>query len=1542
MDGADEANSGPERGDSDTSSRKTTNSAATTSTSVAQSPAPSGRFRGDTEIESLYLFAEHKFGVDEQHDQALLEGGRTFCKHIERCQLTCSGVHPNDPDAFLLVASAAEDPELATLPRRDISSVWPTCAAVVDGDGDGDSHNIDENEVGAEQSSSSSFCCGTPESISGAAVKHLFFDSGPLTLGSAHGLRQFFPNLLSFQYTCSDGYHSCGDWSALAELKQLRKLTWDMGGTHQGESVDQLTTGILPLKGTLQHLELGDFRTGDRAILRMYERLTNLRYLCHVGDIGEADYSSSRDNLQQERQQTLDLSNLAELRVLKISGGGNRQQFATTLLGHDAALALLQSAGMDTSALRPTNVVADWIRVGHDFRFGVGDSALLLHLKTLQFTRCTILSVPRFSPRPPKLGKRQQYAVCAARYSVLEHDVTDSVDFSAGFPAESWRLFRADLFASDVASPWTKKRFVSARGQHVTTSAGEGERYFQEGEVGATSHGPERSGLRRDNLERRVFWFDGYECEGEHPYPISRSGADDSCCVETEGRAHPDYHALFDVGGRTIWNHRLPRRLLFNTAYGDTRDAVFEELWKERTGGCAPFTAYKTCGELLRREASSELSAYRKKLKESLAREFSSGECAIAVGEVVPSVKDRDKLLTSGHSTSRSTVQLQAAQTRHAPPAGACKPCCNLVDLTEDPDYPLTRPEAGTASFEAAGEDSTFLFRHHLEHDPATLAALNDYREALLAELTGAELSTLQRALLAGTRWTRCLYFFSWEPQTSAWLYGDKLAELRKSLDEQQSDLQNASVLSEEMDIMKAELSSTSSLSLIIRIGDGFGSLMTGLPALYGGRCSWQDCLPRFLHSLAAETGPFLSSFVIGGESAEKKTKRNYYQNEYADASPRTQLGVLQEADGTRLRLHSLYHLHKSTYPGGNESWNPRDSSALAGFEWKDFFAKCPLLRFAQLDGCPTFNDDALTTLATACPLLEQLYVSGPPPPDSTALYLDPGAALWTGVDVSSACVEELFLRNKPFRVTNNSTEDEAPVSGSYFPRLTAAWLFDIHVRKKVIEGEKQELNRKSFLKELREARPHFVAFGCGASRDRLKYNFVLRDEDEGIFEDEYDCNEDQDEQDNYEGRACASVTVPQCKICLQRLYPKMLSSAVVSGAPATSFLNPSGAPAIDASDANPNGEGRLSAPGAAATDEKNGAGSDVVAPSAGRGGPPTVCSPVDEEQHRAAPVSARRLICGRRRVCEIAECGHQFHMECLAKWEESTCPVCRGPAGERHRRAARVLPLGAKLRTTWPSLAKNSICRVQGLQKRPDLNGQEVAVRHFDFRTDRYVCDLIFSDATVDRCALTLKESNLSLLHAVRFTLAELQSWVDRCAPGQRLCVPSGIFVADEHKGSRPEAVNVNPDGNSENSGHPHLLVNKPISLCGTKLSAPGRGTTTHTTLLFPVLFDPAEALGGNILCVDMRIQAPVEVRGRGLRKYGVSVQCLACLLRRCEIRFALRYGLIADQNCAVKECQIAQCYSGAIFEKAGVKVRRLGTNNYIQNDWWMIERWQ
>ncbi|CAD7923149.1 unnamed protein product [Amoebophrya sp. A25] len=169
----------------------------------------------------------------------------------------------------------------------------------------------------------------TKERINGETVQHLVIEfkskCEELHVRKAGlGLKNYFPNLLSFTYHWNWGSPGGDvDWSALRHLTQIKKLVLDCGcASHQNENVKGLTSGILPLKDTLEHLEIGTFRLGDFRFLKMCEQLVNLRFLCHAGVIvGNAHRKLLKTGL------SLDLTKLTHLQCLKITGYNHDTDF---------------------------------------------------------------------------------------------------------------------------------------------------------------------------------------------------------------------------------------------------------------------------------------------------------------------------------------------------------------------------------------------------------------------------------------------------------------------------------------------------------------------------------------------------------------------------------------------------------------------------------------------------------------------------------------------------------------------------------------------------------------------------------------------------------------------------------------------------------------------------------------------------------------------------------------------------------------------------------------------------------------------------------------------------------------------------------------------------------------------------------------------------------------------------------------------------------------------------------------------------------------
>lgn len=274
-------------------------------------------------------------------------------------------------------------------------------------------------------------------------------------------------------------------------------------------------------------------------------------------------------------------------------------------------------------------------------------------------------------------------------------------------------------------------------------------------------------------------------------------------------------------------------------------------------------------------------------------------------------------------------------------------------------------------------------------------------------------------------------------------------------------------------------------------------------------------------------------------------------------------------------------------------------------------------------------------------------------------------------------------------------------------------------------------------------------------------------------------------------------------------------------------------------------------------------------------------------------------------RLSQFSNCGHQFHKSCIQKWKKQSCPTCRAPEA----RASDVLQ-NTQPRTEWPKYAPGSICKLVGLEKRPDLNGAHVVVRRFDFHytglNERYIVDITTADFSgCNACEnnngiegsigasasrndasqsaggpLKIKEANLEFVRRARFDIEDIRKMIRRCSPHAVCTLPPGCFrqrVSD-----------------STSAADDTLIIDKPLSLVGRGQSRDGSGTV----LQFPVEFDSAET--GKLTLESLRIEAPVRLKGRRLEQVNltkVTIDCSGCaaeLSRRDALHL---HGCTADR---------------------------------------------
>ncbi|CAD7952991.1 unnamed protein product [Amoebophrya sp. A120] len=154
-----------------------------------------------------------------------------------------------------------------------------------------------------------------------------------------------------------------------------------------------------------------------------------------------------------------------------------------------------------------------------------------------------------------------------------------------------------------------------------------------------------------------------------------------------------------------------------------------------------------------------------------------------------------------------------------------------------------------------------------------------------------------------------------------------------------------------------------------------------------------------------------------------------------------------------------------------------------------------------------------------------------------------------------------------------------------------------------------------------------------------------------------------------------------------------------------------------------------------------------------------------------------------------------------------------------------------AATRKTWdiryPQLQPNTVCTVHGLSEDTKFNGREVVIRQFDFERQRYICEqriiprmeVFAPDKLADHCScdrknvasagggttarssradkqrmhhmqqcvlrkqencnplLKVREQNLKYVRPLRYTLEEIQTLLDRAAPGDRVSIPRGDY---------------------------------------------------------------------------------------------------------------------------------------------------------------------
>ncbi|CAD7928544.1 unnamed protein product [Amoebophrya sp. A120] len=1709
---------------------------------AAESPDPATRapempphtkFVGEKHVERLFLrYGGDGGDVDEDLYESLWTTGMVGILELPGAKFHCATAHPKDEkkknaankgmvdlnpavgfSVFDMISDHADEHCLAALPQRDIS----TWNSVVKPSDLGLTSKGAKGGSDAAQAASTSATCSdgsgehadpvtapasgalSPENIDGSSVRRLFFDSGDLMVHTITSLSQYFPNLISFEYTCMDGYGSCSDWSALAELPQLKKFVFRLGGTHQGEEGykgenSTLARGLLPLANTLEHLELGDFRHGHLGILKIYEKLHNLRFLCHVGELHHIDY-------EEDFPCTLDLSALTKLRVLKfkdwsnagsgfcmpapeegipdriglklpqvlpsntfggkqpqteethgplnksskkaikqdrskslvvlevpercctrklydsfrpgganhacfrlisdkqydaarkdegvefsiwpqnqpdynipraggrsflsceklppepetelsfsVEGRADRAKFVATV-GIDHALALLERVRPDLVFARTNLFLPDWIRCGHDFEFPIGAEALLLNPMTLQFTRCTITVAPD-CPWPSK--HELEVVSCTGRfgrytshrplwrglhpptYLILEHDDANALDFSCGERSvASWMLFPVDLFENintdsdeDAAGQrlqqyktelgrWKRKRFLGSRIRY-DNHADRDPVLDVKGELVVPGGMTVRAG----------FYFDGYELDRDEK--VRHLGT-----------------MTFDFGGKKVeaWNHQEPRRLLFNTFYGDTRDALFHFVWKKRTGNTL-YQDYLKMSQLILRESGgqggpttpkdsaaaslSEPTAEKKAKIEGSSEEIQAGEteletfrsflrnrltpklCPNEMKEAIQSITKVWPDLAPAHdkygvvwSSNLRCEDLQVFQKqyylvqeddtedhdyecdnclRHGLFVHTCKPCCNIVDAPSDivsasADGANLMWELGLCDVCLIAEKSAAVADTTETGTSYTAEVYELYKQALLAEITGSDVSASQQNLLDVTCWARNVYFADWDPDTSAWFHGNKLQELLESVEKQETELvkriaqafpmMNARRVDVDFDESGGSRSSGSPpcrsrkhlLSLNVRIGENFGranfKCLEGFVYAEGP----DEPIPQFLNDLASAVGRYFRSFTIGSENATCQPQ---------------QLG---SENGNGPGHHNFASgLRKSEYPFPHD----RVPFSWITFKWADFFLQCRYIRAVQLDKCLNFDDPAFEALATSCPHLEKLYVSGFTRYE-VFKWQDGCGSRQKSREKEDFCSYENFTADsiEKFLVQTkscceNGDVDQGTSGTPFFPSLKACWIFDV-------SGPHYDFDLKA---RLRAARPNLLEFGYGDSLKRHAHasDFVFRDEDE-------------DDEEQHE------ETAPQCKICLGPLLKKVKPNRKFRVA---SLLNPKAA-----------------------------------------------------------------------QIDELRPCGHQFHHSCIASWKSrgtsnNKCPVCRSKIEE-----CRTLPPGVEPRTEWTNKIRNSsICEVKAIQKKPELNGEKVVVRSFDFDTERYVCDRLYSDAGTDRCAIKLKESNLSFLRPVHFTLQEVQQWVDECPAKMRLCLPKGEFQHSTATTSSSTPSNRDAAG-SVDPAQGCLVVRKAITLCGIG--------DEETKLDFPKFRFLGDTPGGSVLCSDICLLGNVEVLGEKLQSCtfrrvtincrgrqdarnvdalhlngttreefrrtfrvgtvllekckilggsdGVHVDCPGCKFKGCEVAQARCRGLFVSEDCTVEDCTIHHC--GSYGVKTRASLTRLGRNRIQAGPW-------
>eukprot|EP00392_Amoebophrya_sp_AT5.2_P014390 g14539.t1 len=204
--------------------------------------------------------------------------------------------------------------------------------------------------------------------------------------------------------------------------------------------------------------------------------------------------------------------------------------------------------------------------------------------------------------------------------------------------------------------------------------------------------------------------------------------------------------------------------------------------------------------------------------------------------------------------------------------------------------------------------------------------------------------------------------------------------------------------------------------------------------------------------------------------------------------------------------------------------------------------------------------------------------------------------------------------------------------------------------------------------------------------------------------------------------------------------------------------------------------------------------------------------------------------------------------------------------------------------------LPPGSLCTIENLQQRADLNGTEVTVRRYDSPTGRFVCDPLLACGTLPHKPLKVKQNCLSFKRRVRFTLAEVEAWVERCAVGQRLYLPAGNY------GNSPETADKSAEG---------LLLTKPIALAGAEYdpaaeeenartwSAPrhdrSSGSCAQTVLDFGAKFDFSACSfpEASFRCSDISFSKSVLLTGAGA-------------LRSCTL---LKLGIIATADDSTQE---------------------------------------